>query len=241
MDETRSIGEDDRGRDDFGRAALWLTTEVRNPLQEMPFPELSENQYMGPRQMARVLAQLRWLEARRGKPFQSILEAGCGHGHFTRHLLAIAPVVLAFDFSQPAVEDAIEVTKRPDVFRVGDGLDPASITNQRFDLIVLAHFHPLYRPVLGAEATLADYRRFFAGLLRRYQERLTPDGVVYVEFQICDTHWWRPSSGRCSPMDGIAFVAPRPVRFALRCLSRGVYYASRGSYICAAIGKNDEV
>lgn len=225
----------------FAHADRLLQQFFRDPFTRMSIDELRQGHYTGLRAMARLLAQVRWLEHVRGKPFESILEAGCGHGHVTRHLLAIAPHVLAFDFSDPAIAHAIDVTKRPDVFRVANGLDPAAITTERFDLIVMVEFHPMYRDLLAEGATDADHQAYFSELLQRYQERLTDDGMIYVQFSRADVKEWKPRNGRCSPLAGWAFVAPRVLRPIVRLLVILSGPVSRYLMTAAVVRKSDPV
>ncbi len=67
---------------------------------------------------------------------QSILEVGCGPGHFAQMVQETTMTMYqGFDFSPVAITQAINRTGRADLFRVADALNPASYHGQ-FDTIV---------------------------------------------------------------------------------------------------------
>jgi SAM-dependent methyltransferase len=118
---------------------------------------------------------------------RSVLEVGCGAGHVTKWLMAMAPEVTAFDASEEAIRHAKARSKTPEVFRVGDGIFPERVVDRRFDLVLLSEFHPFKRGILP-DASPADYDAFYAEVMERYIALLNRPGLIVVFHGINQPH-----------------------------------------------------
>jgi len=110
---------------------------------------------------------------------QNILEVGCGGGHMTKWLRAIAQDIVAFDASEEAIALAKATSDYPEVFCVGDGICPEKVTDRKFDLIVISEFHPFKRPILPGHTQL-EYLEFYVDVLERYLRMLNKGGLIVV-------------------------------------------------------------
>lgn len=115
-----------------------------------------------------IMSALTDVLERHAAPFagKTLLDAGCGVGHFTEMARKLSFDATGTDFCEEAVQRAGQ--RYPEsVFRVADvaHLD----LSQRFDVIIALN-------VLVAVADPADWRR----ALCRFAEHLAPDGVIVI-------------------------------------------------------------
>lgn len=117
--------------------------------------------------------------------FNTILEVGCGHGHITKWLRAMSEDVVAFDASVEAIEAAKKQSSYPEIFFVGDGIDPASFIKKKFDLIIISEFHPFKRSILDNGST-DDYDSFYSEVIEAYIKLLDKNGLLVVAHEIAN-------------------------------------------------------
>lgn len=115
-----------------------------------------------------IMAALTDVLERHAAPFagKTLLDAGCGVGHFTEMARKLGFDATGTDFCEEAVQRAQQRYPEP-IFRVAD-LTQLDLS-QRFDVIITLN-------VLVAVADPADWRR----VLRHFAEHLAPEGIIVI-------------------------------------------------------------
>lgn len=109
---------------------------------------------------------LDWISRRLSLSGREVLDVGCGHGSLAASVAAAGASVLAIDVDASRIELARRYNEHPNVeYRTGR---LATVSERRFHLITVFD--------------VIEHVSAYQELLKECRSRLTPDGLIYVEY-----------------------------------------------------------